>query len=78
MSPASPASPVGAGREPARQARGTLDTVGVLEPVAVTGCDICGALVGQREAARAAHRVDTVRLCNEELLSHPHAKAAPR
>ncbi len=46
-----------------------------LEPVPVTGCDICAALAAQREAARAEGRMDNVRTCNREMLSHPRGKA---
>jgi hypothetical protein len=49
----------------------------VLEPVPVTGCDVCGALARQREAARTVRRGDLVRLYNSELLNHPHPAAGP-
>lgn len=44
----------------------------VLEPVGVEGCDVCGALVGQREAARERGARDAVSRCNAELRAHPH------
>jgi hypothetical protein len=48
--------------------------VASLEPVAVEGCDVCGALVEQREEARGLSHLDVVARCNAELREHPHAK----
>ncbi|WP_274559105.1 hypothetical protein [Streptomyces spiramyceticus] len=49
-------------------------TVPALEPVPVDGCDVCAALVRQREASRSVDPL-TVQSCNEELASHPHRRA---
>lgn len=46
-----------------------------LEPVPVEGCDVCGALARQREAARTAGSPITVRQCSQELANHPHKTA---
>jgi hypothetical protein len=45
-----------------------------LEPVPVEGCDVCGALAQQREAARRTDSPITVRQCSQELANHPHRK----
>lgn len=34
------------------------------------GCDVCGALLAQREAAREAGRMDEVGDCDRELREH--------
>jgi hypothetical protein len=44
-----------------------------LEPVAVEGCDVCGALVVQREAARKVANAAKVKALNDEIARHPHA-----
>lgn len=46
-----------------------------LEPVPVDGCDVCHALVRQRETARSVGSSVTVRSCNDELRNHPHRRA---
>ncbi len=71
----SPASGIGTG---AGAGTGAEQGPAALEPVPVAGCDICGALAGQREAARTEGRTDTVHRCNEELRSHLRTKAARR
>ncbi|MFJ5308991.1 hypothetical protein [Streptomyces sp. NPDC088350] len=43
-----------------------------LEPVAVEGCDVCGALVVQREAARKVANAAKVKSLNDEIAGHPH------
>ncbi|WP_369188717.1 hypothetical protein [Streptomyces sp. R08] len=46
-----------------------------LEPVAVEGCDVCGALVVQREAARKVANAAKVKNLSDEIARHPHADA---
>lgn len=48
------------------------------EPVAAAGCDVCGALVAQREKARAAGQTERVLSYNRELENHPHPVAVRR
>ncbi|MET9290877.1 hypothetical protein [Streptomyces sp. NPDC003077] len=43
-----------------------------LEPVPMDGCDVCRALVRDREQAHKTGRLDVVRSCNAELQNHPH------
>jgi hypothetical protein len=43
------------------------------EPAA--GCDVCAALVKQREEARARGNHSAVVDCNVELRNHPHGRA---
>ncbi|WP_030807546.1 hypothetical protein [Streptomyces sp. NRRL S-337] len=45
-----------------------------LEPVPVDGCDVCGALAREREAARIAGDGSKVSDCNVEIRRHPHGK----
>ncbi|UQA94353.1 hypothetical protein [Streptomyces halobius] len=45
-----------------------------LEPVPVDGCDVCGALAREREAAWLAGDGSKVSDCNVEIRKHPHAK----
>ncbi|KPC63973.1 hypothetical protein ADL29_13000 [Streptomyces chattanoogensis] len=51
------------------------DRVPVPESEPVAGCDVCAALVRQREAARAVGDKSTLIDRNIELRRHPHAKA---
>ncbi|GAA1188460.1 hypothetical protein GCM10009654_52540 [Streptomyces hebeiensis] len=37
------------------------------------GCDVCGALVGQREVARLGRGPLTAEQCNREIAAHPHS-----
>lgn len=46
-----------------------------LEPTPVEGCDVCAALVGQREQARRSIGALSVRECNRELRAHPHRRS---
>jgi hypothetical protein len=39
------------------------------------GCDVCTALIAQREEARKAGDNLTVRHSNQELSNHPHRRA---
>ncbi|MCE4943160.1 hypothetical protein ACFCXR_01660 [Streptomyces noursei] len=50
----------------------------LLEPVPVPGCDVCRALAGQRELARAAGSTAVVRSRNAEIKCHPHQRTAAR
>ncbi|WP_078876222.1 hypothetical protein [Streptomyces sp. 769] len=45
------------------------------DPEPVAGCDVCGALVRQRAAARSRGDMSKVTDCNVELRRHPHHKA---
>ncbi|MDJ1133405.1 hypothetical protein [Streptomyces iconiensis] len=42
------------------------------EPVGHPGCDVCGALVEQRENARGRDDMSRVSDCNVEIRRHPH------
>lgn len=65
-----------AGRLISRGDSGRPSTGPCLEPVPVDGCDVCAALVKQREAARGAGNPLTVRSRNAELANHPHRRGA--
>ncbi|WP_340561806.1 hypothetical protein [Streptomyces sp. GSL17-111] len=43
-------------------------------PAPASGCDVCGALASQREAARAVMDWSKVTDCNVEIRRHPHAR----
>ncbi|GFE24158.1 hypothetical protein YWIDRAFT_00760 [Streptomyces sp. SceaMP-e96] len=49
-----------------------------LEPVPVPGCDVCGALARERDAARRAGDGSKVSDCNVEIRRHPHGTKAAR
>lgn len=49
-----------------------------LEPVPVTGCDVCGALARERDAARRAGDGSKVSDCNVEIQRHPHGTKVAR
>lgn len=49
-----------------------------LEPVPWEGCDVCGALGEQREAARKVFDWTALKSCNAEIASHPHTEGARR
>lgn len=53
-------------------------TLPELEPVAVEGCGVCAALVGQREGYRRVSHTVRVNDCNDELANHPHNKGTKR
>lgn len=50
-------------------------TNSTVEPTPIEGCDVCAALVEQRETARKGIGSLTVRECDRELLAHPHRRA---
>lgn len=53
-----------------------METEPALEPVAVQGCDVCAALVRQREEARDRGDLSMVSDKNVELRRHPHEGVA--
>ncbi|GAA1908443.1 hypothetical protein GCM10009753_44610 [Streptantibioticus ferralitis] len=55
--------------------RGAGQKQGGEEAVHLEGCDVCGALARQREAARADGSAITVSRCSQELANHPHRRA---
>lgn len=44
------------------------------DPHPAPGCDVCGALSGERSEARAAGNMSKVSDVNVEIRNHPHGK----